>query len=208
MVYDSPDEIFLSSAFPAAFQSVLTALTLLTPQIVLTALDALRDVIGHEALNWDSSNPPQLSPHEQHKYRNYPQFYAAIRSVVEASAVQLVQLLLDVLVGGAEDEPYTVITILRMLSIQFPAVLAANVPVSVEQLSTKAAAPAEKAEFLTKFNACVRFLCLSLDLADLSPVYCRAITSQDPAKSKDAFTWLFRTSRKSRERARDLEGRR
>jgi transportin-3 len=153
LLYDSPDEILLSNAFPAAFQSVLTALTLLTPQIVLTALDALRDVIGHEALSWDSSNPPQLSPYEQRKYQNYPQFQAAIRAVVEASAVQLVQLLLDVLVGGGEDEPYTVITILRMLSIHFPTVLAANVPVSLEQLPTKAAAATEKAEFLAKFNS-------------------------------------------------------
>ncbi|GAA5979043.1 hypothetical protein JCM5350_004214 [Sporobolomyces pararoseus] len=188
MLYDCPDGIFLSSAFPAAFQSVLTALTLLTPQIVLTALDAIRDVVGHESLSWDSSNPPHLSPYEQQRFQNYPQFQVAIRAVVEASAVQLVQLLLDVLVGGGEDEPYTVITILRMLSIQFPTVLAANVPVAVEQLPTKAAAATEKAEFLTKFNA--------------------ALTAQDPSKMKDAFTWLFRTSRKSRERARDLEDRR
>ncbi|GAA5924291.1 mRNA transport regulator MTR10 [Sporobolomyces koalae] len=188
MLYDSPDEILLSSAFPAAFQSVLTALTLLTPQIVLTALDALRDVIGHEALGWNPANASQLAPYEQAKYRNYVQFQTAIRAVVEASAIQLVQLLLDVLVAGGEDEPHSAITILRMLSIHFPTVLAANVPVSVEQLVSKAAAPAEKAEFLVKFNA--------------------AITAQDPAKCKDAFTWLFRTSRKSRERARDLEDRR
>lgn len=110
-------------------------------------------MIGHESLSWDTSNPPQLDPSEQRKFRNYPQFQVAIRSVVEASAVQLVQLLLDVLVGGGEDEPYTVITILRMLSIQFPTVLAANVPVAVEQLPTKAAAAVEKAEFLAKFNA-------------------------------------------------------
>lgn len=155
LLYDSPDEILLSTAFPSAFQSVLTALTLLTPQIVLTALDALRDVIGHEALSWDPSNAAQLPPFQQQKFQNYPQFSMAIRAVVEASAVQLVQLLLDVLVGGGEDEPYTVITILRMLSLQFPSVLAANVPVAVEQLPTKAAGPSEKVEFLEKFNAYV-----------------------------------------------------
>ncbi|GAA6059173.1 hypothetical protein JCM10212_005518 [Sporobolomyces blumeae] len=156
MVYDYPDEILLSAAFPAAFQSVLTTLTLLSPRIVLTALDALRDIIGHEALNFDPSNPGQLAPFEQEKMRNYATFQTSIRAVVEASGVQLVQLLLDVLVAGGEDEPYTVITILRILSIYFPTVLAANVPVAVEQLAPKAAAPADKAEFLQKFDLAAR----------------------------------------------------
>ncbi|GAA5861972.1 hypothetical protein JCM1840_006893 [Sporobolomyces johnsonii] len=180
----APDHIFLSTAFPAAFQSTLTALTLLSPQVVLNALDAVRAIVGHDSLHYDPSDP-HLSPA---MHATYPNYVAAIRAVIEATSVQLLQLLLDVLVGGGEDEPYNVLTILRLLSIQFPMVLAANVPAAVELLPAKIAGPAEKAEFLNRFNS--------------------AITAQNPNQVKDAFTWLLRTSRKSRERARVFEDRR
>ncbi|GAA5966217.1 hypothetical protein JCM21900_003336 [Sporobolomyces salmonicolor] len=180
----APDHIFLSPAFPAAFQSTLAALTLLSPQVVLTALDAVRAIVGHDSLHYDPSDP-HLSPA---MHTAYPNYVAAIRAVVEATSVQLLQLLLDVLVGGGEDEPYNVLTILRLLSIQFPMVLAANVSAAVELLPAKVAGPAEKAEFVNRFNS--------------------AITAQNPNQVKDAFTWLLRTSRKSRERARVLEDRR
>ncbi|GAA5899857.1 hypothetical protein JCM5296_006198 [Sporobolomyces johnsonii] len=180
----APDHIFLSTAFPAAFQSTLTALTLLSPQVVLNALDAVRAIVGHDSLHYDPSDP-HLPPA---MHATYPNYVAAIRAVIEATSVQLLQLLLDVLVGGGEDEPYNVLTILRLLSIQFPMVLAANVPAAVELLPAKVAGPAEKAEFLNRFNS--------------------AITAQNPNQVKDAFTWLLRTSRKSRERARVFEDRR
>ncbi|BGP13168.1 hypothetical protein JCM10213_000252 [Rhodosporidiobolus nylandii] len=184
LIEAAPDHIFLSTAFPAAFQSTLTALTLPAPRIVLTALDTIRGVVGHDSLHYEPSDP-HLSPHQ---HAVFPGYVAAIRAVVEAASVQLVQLLLDVLVGGGEDEPYSVLTILRLLSIQFPTVLAQTVPPAVELLPAKAAGPAERAEFLSKFNA--------------------AIVSQNPNQVKDAFTWLLRTSRKSRDRARDVQDRR
>ncbi|GAA6029887.1 hypothetical protein JCM8097_009154 [Rhodosporidiobolus ruineniae] len=184
LIEAAPDHIFLSAAFPAAFQSVLTALTLPGVRIVLAALDTLRAIVGHDALHYTPEDP-HLSP-AQHAV--FPSYVAAIRTIVEAAATQLTQLLLDVLVGGGEDEPYNVLTILRLLSIQFPTVLAATVPAAVELLPLKAAGPAEKAEFLAKFNG--------------------AIVAQNPNQVKDAFTWLLRTSRKSRERQRDVGDRR
>lgn len=118
------------------------------------------------------------------------------------------QLLLDVLVGGGEDEPYNVLTILRLLSIQFPTVLAQTIPAAVELLPARAAGPADKAEFLAKFNGCVGFLLsFSISLADTWIVR-SAITAQNPNQVKEAFTWLLRASRRSRDRARPLEDRR
>lgn len=167
----APSLIFLSPAFPSAFQSVLTALTLPSVRVVITALDAIRAVVGHDALE-DPSSP----------------FAAPIRAVVESTAQQSIPLLLDVLVGGGEDEPYNVLTILRLLSMQFPTLLAQTVPPAIELLPVRAASQQEKAEFLSRFSG--------------------AITAPNPNQVKDAFTWLLRTSRKSRDRARDLgEGR-
>ncbi|GAA5997066.1 mRNA transport regulator MTR10 [Rhodotorula paludigena] len=182
----APDHIFLSSAFPAAFQSVLTALTLPSVRIVLTALDTIRAVVGHDCLSSPDGSYSDL-PLSPAQRAAYPLYVPAIRAVVEATSTQLVQLLLDVLVAGGEDEPYNCMTILRLLSIQFPTVLAQTVPAAVELLPARAAGPAEKQEFLNKFAS--------------------AITAQNPNQVKDAFTWLLRTSRRSYERTRVLQDR-
>lgn len=145
-----PDHILLSPAFPAAFQSTLTALTLPSVRIVLDALDAIRAIVGHDSLHDPSDQ--YLSPAQ---HASFPAYASAIRAVVEAHATQLVQLLLDVLVAGGEDEPHNVLTILRLLSIQFPAVLAQTVPPSVERLEQRAAGLEEKQEFLGRFTTCV-----------------------------------------------------
>ncbi|GAA5857671.1 hypothetical protein JCM8547_004324 [Rhodosporidiobolus lusitaniae] len=184
----TPDHMFLSPAFPAAFQSSLTALTLPSPRIVLSALDTIRAVVGHDALHYSPSDPESEAYFSPSQRAVFPAYVAAIRAVVEASAVQLVQLLLDVLVGGGEDEPHNVLTILRLLSIQFPTVLAQTVPSAVEVLGLKTVGPAEKQEFLGKFN--------------------NAIVAQNPNQVKDAFTWLLRTSLKNRSRTRDVGERR
>ncbi|KAK4333544.1 mRNA transport regulator MTR10 [Rhodotorula toruloides] len=184
LIESAPQHIFTSPAFPAAFQCTLTALTLPSPRIVLAALDAVRAVVGHDSLH-PETNGSFASPSHQ---AAFPTYATAIRAIIESTATQLIQLLLDVLVGGGEDEPYNVLTILRLLSIQFPTVLAQTVPAAVELLPARAAGPADKAEFLAKFNG--------------------AITAQNPNQVKEAFTWLLRASRRSRDRARPLEDRR
>jgi hypothetical protein len=79
-------------------------------------------------------------------------YATAIRAVVDATAVQLVDILLDGLLEGADDTSSNVLTVLRLLSVQFPRQLAAGVPPALERLSTKVASAAEKVEFLGKFN--------------------------------------------------------
>lgn len=163
-----PDHIFLSSAFPSAFQSTLTTLTLPSVRIVLDALDTVRAIVGHDALHDPSDQ--YLSPAQ---HAAFPSYAASIRAVVEGNATQLVQLLLDVLVGGGEDEPHNVLTILRLLSIQFPAVLAQTVPGAVERLPQRAAGAEEKQEFIQRFSTCVPF---SLCCAPSSPPSLRPLT--------------------------------
>ncbi|GAA5892283.1 hypothetical protein JCM8208_001501 [Rhodotorula glutinis] len=177
-----PDHIFLSPAFPSAFQSTLTTVTLPSVRIVLDALDTVRAIVGHDALH-DLSDQ-YLSPAQ---HAAFPSYAASIRAVVESNSTKLVQLLLDVLVGGGEDEPHNVLTILRLLSIQFPAVLAQTVPGAVEHLPQRAAGADEKQEFLQRFSS--------------------AISNQNANQVKDAFTWLLRTSRRSYDRARVLHDR-
>lgn len=132
----APSLIFLSPAFPSAFQSVLTTLTLPSARIVMSALEVIRAIVGHDAL--EAASSPFAPP---------------IRAVVESTAQQSIPLLLDVLVGGGEDEPYNVLTILRLLSLQFPTLLAATVPPAIELLPVRAASQQEKADFLNRFNS-------------------------------------------------------
>ncbi|KAL8287694.1 hypothetical protein RQP46_003552 [Phenoliferia psychrophenolica] len=170
----NPELLLLSPSFPMCFQTLLSTTTLLTPESVLATLDALRGIIGHECL--DSPSP-------------YPAaFGAAVRTVVEAAAAPLVRVLLTGLVDGFEDAATNILTILRLLAVQFPQALVREMPAAVEQLPVKAVSTAERAEFLTKFTG--------------------AMAAQNPNQAKDAFTWLLRTSKKSRERARVLEDRR
>lgn len=144
----SPTTVFLSPSFPSSFQSLLSTLTLLTPQIVLAALDTIRSIIGHEALQFDPSQP-NLPPH----YGAYPTFATAIRSVVEGSSGQLVAILLEGLVEGGEDASTNILTVFRLLSIQFPNQLAQAIAPALERLPPKVVNDAEKAEFATKFSA-------------------------------------------------------
>lgn len=144
----TPALLFLSPVFPAAFQTILSTLTLLTPETVLAALDTLRAIIGHDSLQYDPSdlNPP---PFQQH----FPHFAAAIRSIVTNNMPQLVTLLLDGLVMGFEDEASNVLTAFRLLSMQFSEGLAVVVPGAVESLQSKTLGIEERKEFVVRFNA-------------------------------------------------------
>lgn len=153
LLYDiseyAPDVLFLSGALPAAFQATLATLTLLSPSIVMAALDGLRSMVGHEALQFDPADP-HYSAAQQHAF---PLYAAALRHVVVGSMSQLVGILVDILVHGVEDASGGVLTVFRLLSIQFPAELAGGVVSAVDQLPGKVASAEEKTEFLNRFNA-------------------------------------------------------
>lgn len=139
----SPSSLFLSSALPAAFQSTLSSLTLLRPDIVMAALDAIRGIVGHESLQ---SNAAVLAP-------NSDNTGAAIRAVIEATSAQLVELLVSGLVDGPEDASSSMVTVLRLLSIMFAPQLAATVPEAIANLQSKSLSDEESTEFLSRFTA-------------------------------------------------------
>lgn len=139
-----PEAVFLSSVFPAAFQSTLSTLTLLSPQIVLTALDTLRAIISHESL-LPPSGPTPSPP-------TWPTFAENIRGVVATTSVQLVGILIDGLVEGVEDSSSSILTVLRVLSLQFPDALEAGIPPALERLNAKLVSTPEKVEFMGKFD--------------------------------------------------------
>lgn len=62
-------------------------------------------------------------------------------------------MLLEGLVEGLEDTSTNVLTVFRLLSIQFPGVLAQGIPSALERLPPKVVGDAEKAEFAQKFTA-------------------------------------------------------
>ncbi|KAK4704603.1 transportin-3, partial [Phenoliferia sp. Uapishka_3] len=169
-----PELLLLSPSFPLCFQTLLSTTTLLSPQIVLSSLDALRAIIGHESLESPTPFPAA--------------FGSSIRTVVEGASPSLARVLMTGVVDGFEDASTNILTILRMLAVQFPQVLVREMPAAVEQLPVKSVSPAERAEFLTKFQS--------------------SMSVQNPNQAKESFTWLLRTSKKSRERARVLEDRR
>ena len=121
------------------------------PQILLGALDAVRAVIGHESLQYDPSDPhlsPQLA-------QAYPQFATSIRSVVSepGAARELVRLLLDALVDGHDDLTSNVLTMFRLLGIQFAPQLVANVPLALDALDARVVGHDDKVAFAQKFQA-------------------------------------------------------
>ncbi|KAM0745613.1 ARM repeat-containing protein [Meredithblackwellia eburnea MCA 4105] len=133
-----PDILLSSPSFGATFQILLSSTTLLSPVIVLSALDNIRAVIGHESLVSATAFPAA--------------FGQAIRGVVDAAGGLLVQVLMQSLVDGVEDASTTVLTIFRMLAVQFPQVLVAHVGPTVEGLPEKLVGRQEKVEFMSKFT--------------------------------------------------------
>jgi transportin-3 len=202
VISDAPSTLFLSPTFPGAVQSTISTLTLLTAQTVLAALDVIRAIIGHDSLQYDPSDP-SMAPYAA----VYPAYAQSIRSVMETVSFQLVGILLDGLVAALEDTTSNILTVFRMLSVQFPQLLAAAIPSAVEALSSKVVGGAEKVEFLNMFNLYVQSLSRRRE-DDTDDAVSRALGAQNPNRVKEAFTWLLRTSNKSRERARLSESRR
>lgn len=146
----SPHILLLSPAFPTAFQAILSSLTLLSPAILLSTLDAVRSIIGHESLCFDPTDPSyNLSAADT---ALYPAFATAIRSVVEPSSLQLVELLVNELVSFSEDTGSNVLTIFRVMSIAFPATLNSTVPACVSRIGDKLVDDAGKTKFVNQFN--------------------------------------------------------
>lgn len=134
-----PDYVLLSPSFPSSFQAVLTALTLVHPDIIYPALDLLWMILGHESMTPSASQPAK-----------YAQYATTIRQAVSANGFQFVGLLLTGMVSTfPEDSVHLVASLFRLLAGGWRAELATWLPPAVQQIPA-ASLPAEaRAKFLT-----------------------------------------------------------
>lgn len=152
--------LYLSPAFTAVFQVALACLTLPNPSTLLTTLELLRDVLGHDSLDSApssfSSGASTPSLHVPSGPAGYVAMCPAIRTAVQAHGFQLCQLLLTgLLVEFPEDAVSTVVTLFALLSTRFPDAVKVWVPPIAEGLPSKAASPNDRAAFVAKFNRSV-----------------------------------------------------
>ncbi|KAG9043201.1 Nuclear import receptor [Tulasnella sp. UAMH 9824] len=134
-----PDYVLLSPSFPPSFQAVLTALTLVHPDIIYPALDLLWMILGHESMTPSASQPAK-----------YAQYATTIRQAVSANGFQFVGLLLTGMVTTfPEDSVHLVASLFRLLAGGWRPELATWLPPAVQQIPA-ASLPAEaRAKFLT-----------------------------------------------------------
>jgi len=171
-----PDYAFLSPSLPGIFQTLLTGLTLVQPDIIFPTLDLLRSILGHDSL----SSPPSAG-----QPPNFPRYALAIRQVATANGFQLVGLVLTGLVTHfPEDAVHLVISIFRLLAALWPTELATWLPPVVEQIPVSSLPIPAKSQFLTAIG--------------------NALATNNMELVKQAVTSLNRASRKTRERTREV----
>lgn len=169
LLQEMPSLLILTPIFPHAFQTSITALTLVQPEIIERALEFIRMIVGHDAL---ASTPSPSQPgtpltlgvatngggnHTGGGSNGESVAYAAaIRQVISQQGFQLVSGLLEGLVTTfPPDQVQVVNTIFRVLASGFPRECLAWVGPAVEALPSSAVGTAQKMRFLEVFNAAV-----------------------------------------------------
>lgn len=172
-----PDVFFRSSAFPVAFQICMTALTVVQTEVLITALEVVRDILSHDCL---SSQPRQIPTSD------FPVYAANIQAVIEKDGQAFVACVLNGMIGDfPEDCLSSIIVIFRMLATVFPAQMAAWIQSIAASMPTSASLIPAKEQFV----------------ADIT----NAISSGQYEKAKYAIISFHRASRKMRDRRRDFE---
>ncbi|KAK4051285.1 Nuclear import receptor [Microbotryomycetes sp. JL221] len=253
MMEFTPDLILLSPSLTAAFQICLTTLTLYNPPIVHSALDAIRSIVGHECLQFDSNHDSNLNSTFQPLFSEFSNQIKMLMSsslllplekfdptlnfddynsekvdqkngtltplsqpttpgLVGSSSLTLagstsssttittgtvlITLLLHNLIESHEDLTSNVLTLFRLLSMKFSELLNSNVLINQE--------PGSKQGLNVLNDKIVSFQ----DRILFVQKYQTALASGNPNSIKDAFTWLMRSSRRTRERSRFADDRR
>ncbi|KAG8890836.1 Nuclear import receptor [Tulasnella sp. 332] len=139
-----PEFVFLSPTFPACFQTILTALTLVPQDILFPALDLLRIILAHESLApGDVPEPP-----------TYPPYASAIRQVVTENGFQLVGIVLTGLVTYfPEDTTQLVVSLFRIMAGIWPTELKAWIFPVVEQIPASSLPLPAKAQICSDFGS-------------------------------------------------------
>jgi transportin-3 len=188
-----PDVFFTSSAFPAAFEAAMAALTVIHSDIIFAAVDLFRNILTHNCLAPPSGSPPPPK---------FPVYAAAISAVVEAAGFQFLSYVLVGLIGDfPEDATSAVVTIFRSIAVGWSSQLLSWLPLLVQQLPPTSVPSQAKAQFLADVNRYASFFPLRSN-ANLKPAQrchrsgvrqsqiCDYRTSQGITKSnRSATSW-------------------
>lgn len=145
LVDHMPDVLFLSAAFPTAFQAALTCLELPSDDILFAALDLIRNIVGHDSVH--PTDPTQLPPPK------FPLYAQAIREAVGITGQQAVKLLMNGLVSSfSQDMTPLVMSIILTFARLWPQDLASWMAEAVAKLPANALPPGVAEPFLADFT--------------------------------------------------------
>lgn len=131
-------------AFLMAFKIATEALTLIHSDLIFCALDLIRAIMTHDALDPADSAPPP----------KFPIYANTIRQTVSSEGLQLTGQILAGIVGDFPEESVsTVVTIFRMLAVLWPKELLAWLPQVLGQLVTPASFAQAKQQLLADVSA-------------------------------------------------------
>jgi transportin-3 len=178
MVDFMPDVLFLSVAFPSAFNATLACLELPSDEIVFAALDLIRNIVGH-----DSIHPTESAKAPPPKFPLYAQ---AIRQAVEESGAFAVEhLMLGLVSTFSQDTTPLVVSILVTIARLWTKDISGWIVNAISKLPPSAVPAGVDATFINDFN-------LALSNADIDKV-------------KAALHNINRSCRKLRDRRRDID---
>jgi hypothetical protein len=148
LVEQCPDILFLSQAFPTAFNILVGALTLLNTDTTFRALGIIRAILGHDSLS--PSQVLQVPP-------KFPLYAKVISEVIEKDGPMLVHNLFAGLMEHFAPEMMSgVITTVRILTQLWTASMQQWVQTVLEQMSVPPALEQARTQFILDFNAYAR----------------------------------------------------
>lgn len=188
-----PSMLLLSPQFTHVFRAALAALTLLKTETILTTVDFVLGIVGHDALMIPvtASQPgtPLGATNAQGadgtpSMDDMTNYAAAIRQVVGQQGFQLASVLFNGLVTEYSPEVMPVVTTtLKVLSSGFAQEMAAWVPGIVEQLPTSYVPEKDKVAFVERYLHAINGL-------------------KSMEEIKQSLHGLYSASRQARERTR------
>ncbi|KAK0549283.1 Nuclear import receptor [Tilletia horrida] len=166
-----PKLLYLSPVFPEAFRIALSALTVLRPELVDTALTFIREVVGHDALSIVPNNSlpgtpltlvyagaPGTTDEPGSSLEATPQqlamFANNIRSVIQEQGLQLCTLTLNGLTSDFGDNCLPLaVSVIRVLSSLFPAEMMAWIPTATATLPARSVSATEQQQFVQQYQS-------------------------------------------------------
>lgn len=139
----NPDILFLSPAFSASFTLLASSLQLFHTDTIFRSLGLIRSILGHDALNPATQPPPA----------NATLYAAAVRDAIQKEGLTLVGYLFAGLLDHFQPEMMSgVITMVRILTMYWPAEMQQWVPLVLGQVQVPPAVEDAKVRFLNEYG--------------------------------------------------------